>query len=270
MLLRGLASATSGMEALIEKNDSIANNIANVNTAGFKKESIVFKNLYDATVLQHTNQNGTEEVAGVGELSIGCEATKLIYDFSQGALNRTNNPFDMAIEGDGLFKIQSLDGAVSYTRNGSFTLNNNSYLVTKDGDYVLDNLGKKIKIDTNNLNIHSLNDIIVKEKGQISINNEKNPVELQTIGIYDFSNKEDMQSVGASKFRPKDIATNPELKAEKFTIQQGALEMSNANIIKEMINTISTSRSYETLSKITKATNDTLEKAIQLGKIRGL
>lgn len=267
MLLRGLASAANGMEALIEKNDSIANNIANVNTVGFKKECVVFQNIFDATVMQKTGAGMSAEIANIGELSVGSEAAKLTYDFSQGALNRTGCPLDLAVEGDGFFKIQSLNGDIAYTRNGSFTINNNSNLVTKDGDYVLDTLGKRIKVDTKGLQMHSQNDIVINESGQITINNEKNQLNLQKIGVYDFSNKEDMKSVGASKFQPIDTATNPELKAEKFIIQQGTLEMSNSNIVNEMINSISTSRNYESLSKVTQATGDTLKSILQVGRI---
>lgn len=268
MLLKGLAAATNGMEALIEKNDSIANNIANVNTVGFKKECVTFKNIYDAAVMQKIGSGQDAETSQIGEISVGSQAAKLTYDFSQGALNRTGSPLDLAIEGDGFLKVQSLQGDVAYTRNGSLTLNNNSFLVTKDGDYVLDTEGKRIKIDTNGLNMRSSNDIIIKESGQISINHEKNQIELQTIGVYDFKNKEDMQNVGGSKFRPTDPATNKEVKAEKFIVQQGMLEMSNSNVVMEMLNSINTSRNYEALSRITKSTADTLSKAIQVGRIR--
>lgn len=269
MLLRGLASATNGMEALIEKNDSIANNIANVNTVGFKKESVVFQNIFNSAVMQKSGTGIATEVTNIGELSVGSQAAKLTYDFSQGALSRTGCPMDMAIEGDGFFKIQSLNGDISYTRNGSFTLNNNSNLVTKDGEYVLDIEGKRIKVDTKGLQMHSQNDIIVNESGQITINNEKNQLNLQKIGVYDFSNKEDMISVGASKYKPTTTAMNPELKAEKFIIQQGTLEMSNSNIVNEMINSISTSRNYESLSKLTQATSDTLKNMLAVGRVRG-
>lgn len=268
MLLRGLASAANGMTALIEQNDSIANNIANVNTVGFKQEKITFKNLYDEAIIQKKGNGANAEDLNIGNLSMGSVAEKLTYDFSQGALNSTSNPFDVAIEGDGFFKIKSQNGDISYTRNGSFTLNNNSNLVTKEGDFVLDEQGKPIVIDTNDLQMHSNRDIIITEDGQISINNEKNQVQLQKIGIYDFDNKEDMINIGGSHFRPTDPQNNRELKAEKYTIQQGALEMSNANIVREMINSINTSKNYEALSKLTKEQGSSLSRVIQLGRIR--
>ena len=269
MILRGLVAASNGMQALIDKNDAIANNVANVNTVGYKKANLIFKNMYDANIVQKTGEGASEEAQSIGELSVGSQVQKLTYDFSQGALSRTGSPFDVAIQGDGFFKVQSLNGDISYTRNGSFTLNNGSNLVTKDGDFVLDDTGKKIKISTDALKMHSSGDIIIGEKGQIQINNEKNQVMLQKVGIYDFKNKEDMICIGGSKFKPTDATTNKEVKSEKFVVQQGSLEMSNANVVNEMINTINTSRNYEALSKLVKASSDSLSSAMRVARVAG-
>jgi len=266
MILRGLASASSGMNALIDMNDTTANNIANVNTVGYKKANLSFQNIYDANINETT---ASGEVRDLGKLSVGSKVQKLTYDFSQGAMSRTGNPFDIAVEGDGFFKIKSADGDISYTRNGSFTMNNKSFLVTKDGDYVLDDKNKPIQIKLDGLKMHSSNDILVNESGQIEINNENNKSTQQKMGIYDFKNKEDMVCVGGSKFKPTDATTNKEVKAEKFVVQQGTLEMSNANVVNEMINTISTSRNYEALSKMIKAGSETLTAAMRVERIAG-
>lgn len=265
MILRGFETAAKGMQALIEQNDSTANNVANVNTVGYKKQSLVFQNIYDANIIQKNNT--TDELTNVGELSVGSQVQKLTYDFSQGALDKTGNTFDLAIEGDGFFKIQSNDGDISYTRNGSFTLNNNGNLVTKDGDFVLDDKGKQIKINTNDVVMRSINDIIINEDGTIQLSNDKNQITMQKIGTYDFANKEDMIGLGGSKFKPTDITTNKELKAEKFSIQQGSLEMSNANVVNEMMKTINTSKNYETLSKLVKANGDSLGIVMKVGRL---
>ncbi|MDD3436269.1 MAG: flagellar basal-body rod protein FlgF [Candidatus Gastranaerophilales bacterium] len=265
MIIRGLETAANGMQALIDQNDSTANNVANVNTVGFKKQSLIFQNIYNSNVIQKDSQ--TDENKSVGELSVGSRVQKLTYDFSQGTLDKTGNPFDLAIQGDGFFKIQSNDGDISYTRNGSFTMNNNGELVTKDGEYVLDVRNRKIKIKTNDVVMHSLNDIIINEDGQIELNNEGNRITMQKIGIFDFSNKEDMICIGGSQFKPIDPNTNKELKAEKFSVEQGSLEMSNANTVNEMIKTINTSRNYEALSKVVKSSGDTLTTAIKVGRI---
>lgn len=265
MILRGLESAANGMQALINQNDSTANNVANVNTVGFKRQNLVFKDIYDSNIVDVTKQ--TEDIRDLGTLSVGSQVQKATYDFSQGVLSRTENTFDLGIEGDGFFKIQSNDGGVSYTRNGSFTMNNKGFLVTKDGDYVLDEKSKRIKIRTNDVVMRSINDIIINEDGQIELNNEQNPIIMQKVGIFDFQNKEDMTYLGGAKFKPTDISTNPELKAEKFTLQQGSIELSNANVVNEMIKTINTSRNYESLSKVVKTSGDTLDKAIQVGRL---
>lgn len=268
MLLRGLATASNGMQALLDQNDITANNIANVNTVGFKKGNLIFKDIYESNVVEKTGKGSNLEVRSLGELSMGSQVEKLTYDFSQGALNKTGSTFDLAIEGDGFFKVQSVDGDISYTRNGSFTMNNVGYLVTKDGDYVLDQDNQRVRVNTNEVQIRSNNDILIKENGQILLNAKDNPVNLQTIKICDFQNKEDLTCIGGSKFKPTDATTNPELKAQKFTVQQGSLEMSNANVVTEMINTIKTSRNYEALSKNIKDSGDSLSKALQVGRIR--
>ncbi len=265
MIIRGLESAANGMQALIDQNDSTASNVANVNTIGYKKQALIFRNIYDTNVAQ-VNKD-TEEIQTVGELSIGSQVQKLTYDFTQGTLDKTNNVFDIAIQGDGFFKIQSSDGDISYTRNGSFTLNNESNLVNKDGDYVLDDKNKRIKIKTNDVVLRSLNDIIINEDGQITISNDQTQMVLQKIGVYDFSNKEDMVCVGGSKFKPTAENTSKEVKPTKFSIEQGSLEMSNANIVNEMIKTISTSRNYEALSKIVKSSSDTLDQVMRVGRL---
>lgn len=265
MILRGLESAANGMNALINQNDSTANNVANVNTVGYKKQALAFKNIYDSNVVEKIS---IDEARDIGSLSVGSQVQQLTYDFSQGALDTTGEVFDVAIQGDGFFKIQSAkDESISYTRNGSFTLNNNGNLVTKDGDYVLDNRNKKIKINTDGVVMRSLKDIIINEDGRIELCNESTRISMQTIGIYDFSNKENMFCIGGAKFIPQDTQINPELKAEKFSIRQGALEMSNANIVNEMIKTISTSRNYESLSKIVKTSGDTLSNALRAARL---
>lgn len=265
MILRGLDAAANGMQALIDQNDSTASNVANVNTVGYKRQNLVFQNIYDANVIQKSPQTG--DVKNVGELSIGSQVQKMTYAFTQGSLEQTGNVFDIAIQGDGFFKIQSSDGGFAYTRNGSFTLNNNGNLVTKDGNVVLDDRGKPIKIQTNGVVMRSLNDIIINKDGQITLSNDQEQIMMQKVGVYDFANKEDMVGIGGSQFRPTSANTSKEVKAEKFTIQQGSLEMSNANVVNEMIKTVSTSRNYETLAKLVKTNGDSLSNIMRVGRL---
>lgn len=269
MITRGIEIAAKGMMSLIDKNDAIANNIANVNTSGFKKTSLLFKNVYNAQIEQpEPNSNAKySDFRYLGEMSMGSQTQKLVHEFSQGTLSRTDKPLDVAIEGDGFFKVQEPSGKTTYTRNGNFLLDSQRNLVTTEGDLVLDDRNRPIRIDVAALNVQNINDIVISEDGQIQVNSEKAQILLQTIGVWDFQNKEDMLARGTSKYEPRDINTNPELKSQKFKIQQGALELSNSNVISEMINMINTSRNYETLSKFVKTDGDLLSRAINIGRV---
>ncbi len=268
MITRGLESAANGMIALMNQNDSTANNIANVNTTGYKKQVLTFKNIYDAAIV-HKEQFDKDSARYIGDLSTGSEVMKLTYDFSQGPFNQTNNVFDVAIQGDGFFKIEdAVDGSMSYTRNGSFTLNNRGFLVTKDGDYVMDKRNRRIRINTNDVVIRSMKNITINEEGTIQvISNNTDIIAQQQIGVFDFSNKEDLRNIGGSKFVPKTGNLNPELVATKYTIAQGALEMSNTTLVNEMIQTINTTRNYESLSKVVKESSNTLNEAMRVARL---
>ena len=110
-------------------------------------------------------------------------------------------------------------------------------------------------------------EIIIGEQGNIEMNSYTQKIPMQTIGIFDFSDKDDLFEVGDTKFIPMDKENNPELRSEKFTVQQGMLELSNASVIKEMINTIQTSRNYESLTKVVTTNNELLRTAVSVGKI---
>lgn len=269
MITRGISIASKGMQSLLDMNDTIANNLANVNTSGFKKSALTFKNIYDARIEQASAGQGikTADYRYLGNLSMGSATDRSMVAFTQGTLSRTGNPMDVAIEGDGFFKIQDVDGKISYTRNGQFCVNNQNKLVTKDGEYVLDIKNKKIDVDLEK-NQTTLDQIVFREKGQIVINNPKNPQMLQQIAIYDFSDKENLVPNGNAKFIPSNPDVNPQLIAEKFNLQQGSIELSNTSTINEMINSINVSRTYETLSKMVKEDSNLLDVAINMGRVR--
>lgn len=269
MITRGIQAAANGMQSLIDMNDTIANNLANVNTVGFKKSALTFRNIYDERIEQASNSKDIKasEHRYLGKLSVGSATDRSLIAFTQGNLDRTGNPMDVAIEGDGFFKIQGLDGKTMYTRNGQFTLNNKNRLVTHDGETVLDKSNRPIQVDLPG-NQADFKDLTFKENGDVVLNGLKNQVTLQTLGIVDFGDKENLVSLGNGKFAPADPKLNPELKAEKFTLQQGAVELSNASTINEMINSINVSRNYETLSKLVKEDGTLLDAAINLGRVR--
>lgn len=272
MIVRGLESAAKGMLALMDMNDNTANNLANVNTVGYKRGSLRFKDVMQSAVYSQEGsilRNDTNRY--LGNLSAGSQSLQYVHDFSQGALQKTGNKYDVAIEGDGFFKIQDVNGNQSYTRNGSFVVDSQDYLVTNQGEYVLDVNNRRIRMIPEDFDPELFRDrmeIVIGESGNIEINSYNQKIPLQTIGIFDFSDKEDLFEVGDTKFVPRDIANNPELKAEKFSVQQGMLELSNSNVIREMINTINTSRNYESLTKIVSTNNELLQTAVSVGRLR--
>ena len=273
MIVRSFESAANGMLALMDMNDNTANNLANVNTVGYKKGSLRFKDVMESAVYSQEGsilRNNSSRY--LGNISCGSEAMQYTHDFSQGALTKTSNPYDVAIEGDGFFKIQDADGNISYTRNGSFLVDNGYWLKTKQGEYVLDVNNRRIRMlpyDMEDENaFRDRKDIVSAENGNIEINSYNQKVPLQTIGIWDFSDKDDLFEIGDAKFVPRDIVNNPELRSEKFTVQQGMLELSNSNVIREMINTINTSRNYESLTRVVSTNSDMLTTAVSVGRLR--
>ena len=273
MLVRSFESAANGMLALMDMNDNTANNLANVNTVGYKKGSLRFKDVMQSAVY---SQEGSilrnDSNRYLGNISCGSQSMQYTHDFSQGALTKTSNPYDVAIEGDGFFKIQDDNGNVSYTRNGSFVVDRGYWLKTKQGEYVLDINNRRIRMLPEDMEDETVfrdrKDIVIAENGNIEINSYNQKIPLQTIGVWDFSDKDDLFEVGDAKFIPRDTVNNPELRSEKFTIQQGMLELSNSNVIKEMINTINTTRNYESLTKLVSTNSDMLNTAVSVGRIR--
>lgn len=274
MILRGFESASNGMMSLMDNLDNTANNLANVNTSGYKKSMLTFKNTMDSAVYQKNGELIKGQSTGsnryLGELSMGSETMRITYDFTQGGLSKTNVPFDFALQGDGFFKVMDRDGNIGYTRNGSFCKNSQQFLTTKEGDYVLDNQNRPIRLYNDDMEEETeAYQILVTEQGNIEAFDGKNRFALGTFGIFNFSDKEDLRSVGYSKFAPRS-ENNQELVTPptKFTIQQGMLEMSNSNVINEMLNTINTNRNYESLSRVITTNSDLLDSAISVGRIR--
>lgn len=272
MIVRGLESCANGMLALMDANDNTANNLANVNTVGYKKGSLRFKDvMHSAVYTQAESVIRNDAIRYLGSLSTGSESYTFTHDFTQGALTKTDNPYDLAIEGDGFFKLQDVEGKISYTRNGSFIVNNDDYLVTKQGEYVLDVRNRRIRMVPEDLDPDLIRDkveIIVAENGNIEMNAGNQKIPMQTIGLFDFSDKDDLFEISDTRFIPKSPDTNLELRAEKFSVQQGMLELSNSNVIREMISTINTTRNYESLAKIVTTNNQMLETAVSVGRLR--
>jgi flagellar basal-body rod protein FlgG len=260
-MVYGIDTAARGMIAQQLKLDVLANNLANVNTAGFKELIPVFQNLSEMQIKDKNTQEETPANSEklIGSLSSGSILGATAIDMGQGALRKTDNKLDFAIDGEGFFSVQTQDGEL-YTRNGNFSLDDNGVLVTKNGDKVLDSTNKEITID---LTDKSFEKLTVRNDGTLLMDNQ----EIAKFKVVSFEKNTDVETIGNSLFKPVGSA-KPKV-VDNPKIEQGLIEGSNSNSIGCMINTITATRTYETLSKVLRQSDMTLGKCInEVGRVR--
>jgi flagellar basal-body rod protein FlgF len=238
-LLVGLSRQT----ALRRELDVIANNIANLNTTGFKGESVMFEQFLDPTARHEHFPGNDRRIAFVLD-----RAT--LQDFSQGPLQRTESPLDVAIDGPGFFAIQTPNGE-RYTRAGNFHLNPQGQLVTNNGHLVLGQ-GGPIVFEPNDTSIAIAADGTVStqngDRGKIRLVNFTNPTQLTQQGDGLWSAPATMQ---------------PQLAAPTTRAVQGAIEKSNVHAVKEMNRMLEVTRAYTTISNMQQRTDELRRKAIE-------
>lgn len=257
----GLYIAASGMDSALIRQNVIANNLANVQTVGFKQNrevDIAFPTYLIARLHdQRMNvMDGTAEIRpNIGVMGGGVIPQEVATDYSQGSHLETKNPLDFALNGPGFFSVLNPDGKTFLTRDGSFSLDSNGRLVTKDGLPVLGHNGE-IYIDGN--------EITADQEGNISVDG-KALDQLLTVKV---QNLDQLTKVGHSLFKTTP-QTKVDMAPEGIQVQQGFLEQSNVNSITEMVNMIDTYRSYELNSRII-STFDHLgeEAATEIGTLR--
>ena len=259
-MVKGLYTAYTGMLNQQNKVDVIANNLANAATTGFKKEGSTSE-AFDA-VLAYKIKDQTSAFRGkkIGTMNLGVKIGENYVDYSQGAFETTNNTYDLALSGKGFFCVEftnkSGETSTKYTRDGSFTLNVDGYLVTKDGDYVLDEEGRHIKLDP-------LSDARIDENGTIFQNDQR----VTTIGLEDFEDYNYLEHYGETMFQEVDGAQTKDAD-ENTQVLSGYLEYANVQVVKEMVEMINVSRAYETNQKMVQTYDSSLEIAVnQLGKL---
>jgi flagellar basal-body rod protein FlgF len=232
--------AATGALNYQKKLDVLANNIANINTVGFKEDQVSFVSS-DLSV-----DNMTDDTSPSTELlSIVVKPV-----FSSGDMRFTGNKFDLALEGDGFFSVNSPDG-VRYTRNGSFTFNNDGILVTRDGFPVLGD-GGEIKIDNSDDQ-----NIVIDESGNIYSGDKK----IGTLKLVDFPKPYNLVKLENTSFMVEDTNVS-EINPVDLKVNQGFIELSNVNAVKAMTDMIETLRGYESYQKVIKSLEDISSKAI--------
>ena len=245
-MIRSLWTSATGMQAQALNLDVIANNLANVSTAGFKKSRAEFQDLLYETIRPPGTASSQDTQVPTGiQLGHGTRPSTVLKIFTQGDMEHTKNELDLAIEGDGFFQIAMPSGETAFTRDGGFKLDSQGRVVNADG-FALE---PEISIPTDSVSIS------VGMDGTVSVlqAGETTPTEVGTVELARFVNPAGLISMG------KNLYSNSEASGDAMTgtagedglgtIAQGFLEMSNVTVVEEMVNMITAQRAYEANSK---------------------
>lgn len=270
-MVRSLWTAATGMNAQQTNLDTIANNLANVNTVGYKGETAEFKSLlYQTLQTKTTTANGANKPISA-QVGLGVRNSSISTTFKQGSLLASESDTAFAIEGKGFFAVRGEDGETYYTRNGNFTFslgtNGGLVLATTDGLPVLSTTGRPITLDRQ----YVASKITVTADGQLCYpdeNNNPQPIGI-TIGTYQFSNPAGLEKVGDTLFGVTEASGNAlneatNLNLERSSIVQGYLEGSSVQVADEMVNMIVAQRAYELNSKAITTSDEMMQIANNL------
>ncbi len=257
-MLKELYTAAIGMLPQQTRLEVIANNMSNASKPGFKRESVFERNLLDSRVIFFNVQGDAEQ----NDTSVGSYT-----DFSNGSNYQTDNPLDIALQGDGFFTVQDEEGKIFYTRNGRFTLNNTGDIVTPDGKFLISENGPlniygeylSEKLITGQKNAA---DIKINENGEIFINDYS----IGNLLLAQVNDLQTLQRISASAFIATEGTNVNYLSPEEILVKQGWLEESNVDIVREMVDMIELQRMFEAGSKVITTNEGTLGDSIRIGR----
>ncbi len=257
-MLRALYTAASGMEAQQLNIDTIAHNLANVNTNGFKQRRTQFQDLLYQDVRNAGTSNTANTEIPVGlQIGLGTKPVATEMIFTQGDFAATAKSLDLVIEGQGFFQVRMPNGQLAYTRNGNFHLNRDGEIVTSDGDL----LDPQIAIPQDQVGI------TIGKDGTVSVV-QADQTEAQQVGrieIAIFQNPAGLQAVGKNLFTPTlgsgDPITGTPGENGLGTLLSGFLEQSNVSVVEEMVNMIVSQRAYEANSKVIRTADEMFSQA---------
>lgn len=260
-MMRALWTSATGMEAQQMKIDVIANNLANVNTTGFKRSRADFEDLLYQT-LRAPGGSAAEGVVSPGgtQVGLGTRTVAISKIHQQGEAQQTTNELDLAVEGSGFFQVTRPNGEVAYTRSGNFKLNNEGTITSAQGDP----LEPEIQIPENALNI------TIGADGTVSviIDGETEAQELGTIQLARFINPDGLRATGHNLYVQTGASGDPITGVpgeEGFgEISQGFLELSNVNLVEEMVQMIVGQRAYEISSRVISTADQMLQATSQI------
>lgn len=248
--------ARTGLDAQNTKMQVIANNLANVNTTGFKKDRANFQTLAYQQLVAAGAASDTENKFATGlSLGTGVSLSNTSKIMTQGTTQQTGNALDLAVEGNGFFQLQRPDGTIAYTRDGNFTRTAEGTVVSADGLPLI----PQIQIPDGTTEITIGNDGMVSA----TVSGQTEPTQLGQIEIANFANSAGLQSIGDNLMLETAASGVPQVGVAglegRGAIKQGSLEGSNVNTVEELVDMIETQRAYEVNSKMIKATDEMLQ-----------
>src|SRR5882724_2920994 len=253
-MIRALYSAASGMNAQQMNIDTIAHNLANANTAGFKMRRTQFQDLLYQSVLQPGAAAGSQTIVPSGlQIGLGTRPSANSVIFTQGNFQQTNNPLDVVIQGKGFFQIRRPTGEIAYTRAGNFQLDRDGNLVTSNGDPIEPQI--TIPAQSQSVTIAADGTVSYTQPGQTAAQ------VAGQIQLANFANPDGLNSIGNNLYMPTDASGDPTVgnpggQEGLGSLQQGYLEASNVSVVEEFINMITTQRSFDANSKVVKAADE--------------
>jgi len=262
-MIRALFTAATGMQAQQLNLDTVANNLANVNTTGFKRNRVDFQDLLYQTLRPAGTRvtNGVEVPTGI-QVGHGTRAVATQKIWSQGNFQQTDNPLDLVIEGDGFFQVNRSDGTIAYTRAGAFKRDGQGQIVNSDG-YLLQP-AIRLPDDTTSISIGTDGTLSVVTAATTT------PQQLGQIELARFVNPAGLNAIGKNLFLPTAASGQPQTgtPGDKGlgAINQGFIESSNVSVVEEMVNMIAAQRAFEVNSKAIKSADEMLAIANQMSR----
>ena len=255
-MIRALMTAASGMKAQQLQVDTIANNIANVNTTGFKKNELAFREMLYQTMREPGAPTGQSQMSPTGlQIGSGAEVASSMKMFKQGEITPTGNSLDLAVVGEGFFKVKPGQGDVRYTRDGTFRLDGTGTIVTAEG-YPLQ---PEVKIPAD------ATEILIGEDGKVSVmkGDSGQPEDVGSISLFRFANSSGLKAQGGNLYSPSassgDVQDAAPGVSGTGTIRQAALERSNVQVVDELVALILAQRNYEINSRAIRVSDDMLQ-----------
>jgi flagellar basal-body rod protein FlgG len=255
-MIRSLYTAATGMQTQDLNVSVIANNLANVNTTGFKRSRPEFQDLiYQNLRLVGTLSPNGNQVPTGAQLGLGSKTAAIQKVFLQGDFAQTQNPLDLAVQGKGFLQVLQPDGTTAYTRAGSLKLDNAGQMVTADGLVIQPAL--TIPQNATNISIDTTGSVAVTQPGSTA------PTIVGTLQLATFQNEAGLQAIGFNLFQQSDASGAPVVgnpgTDDRGTTIQGFLELSNVSVVEELVNLISAQRAYEVNSRTVQTADELLQ-----------